>query len=71
MLSLPIPKFSAKNPAHQALADLGKQAEDVASSIEIPTKVKFQKARQLLRKHLLGVGVSQRIDHQVAALLRN
>jgi hypothetical protein len=70
MLGLPIPKFASKNAAHQALAELGKRAEDAAMGVEIPEKAKFQKARKLIREQLVELGISQEIDRRVKELLR-
>lgn len=70
MLGLPIPKFVDKNPTHRGLAELGARAEYVARGVEVPKKANFQKARKLVRDHLLDLGVSQEIDRHITELLR-
>lgn len=69
MLGLPIPKFSSENPVHLVLAELGKRAEDAAKNVEVPEKVKFQKARKLIRERLIELRISQEIDRHVRDLL--
>jgi hypothetical protein len=69
MFTLPIPRFSEKVPLHVELARAGREAEALAVSVELPTGVKFQRARRLVRDALARAKISVRIDELVARLL--
>jgi SAM-dependent methyltransferase len=69
MFNLPIPRFDPKDKTHTALAKAAADAEKVAAAVELPTGVKFQSARGLVRTALTGAGVAKRIDDLVAKLL--
>ncbi|MGH6849370.1 MAG: N-6 DNA methylase [Methylocella sp.] len=69
MFNLPIPRFDAANPLHNAIADAAREAEVIAASVFLPENIKFQRARGLIRAALTEAGVAQRIDGLVAQLL--
>ncbi len=69
MFNLPIPRFDATNPLHNAIAEAARGAEAIAASVPLPENVKFQRARGLIRAALTEAGVAQRIDALVARLL--
>ncbi|MGH6858130.1 MAG: N-6 DNA methylase [Methylocella sp.] len=69
MFNLPIPRFDADNPLHNAIAEAAREAEALAASVPLPGNIKFQRARRLIRAALTGAGVAQRIDALVARLL--
>jgi hypothetical protein len=69
MFNLPIPRFDANNPLHNALAKTAREAETIAASVPLPENVKFQRARGLVRAALTEAGAAQKIDALVAKLL--
>ena len=69
MFNLPIPRFDATDPLHNAIADAAREAEALAASVPLPENIKFQRARGLVRAALADAGVAQRIDELVARLL--
>lgn len=71
MFNLPIPRFDAKTNLHVKIADAAAEAEKIAADVTLPERVKFQRARGLVRAALAEAGVAQRIDKLVATLLGN
>jgi hypothetical protein len=69
IFNLPIPLFDPRNALHKELARAAGEAEEIASHVELPEGVKFQRARKLVRDALKDSGVSDRIDALVARLL--
>jgi hypothetical protein len=69
MFNLPIPRFDANNPVHTAIAEAAREAEKIAARVELPEKIKFQRARGLIRAALTEAGVAQKVDALVARLL--
>ena len=69
IFNLPIPRFDPKNKTHAALAKAEAEAEKIASALELPEGVKFQRARGLVRAALTEAGVANRIDALVGQLL--
>jgi hypothetical protein len=69
MFNLPIPRFDADNPLHNAIAKAAREAEALAASVPLPENIKFQRARGLVRAALTEAGVAQKIDALVARLL--
>jgi hypothetical protein len=69
IFNLPIPRFDAKDEHHIALATAASEGERIAAAVELPKRVKFQRARSLVRQALAEAGISQRIDRLVAQLL--
>jgi len=69
MFNLPIPRFDATDPLHNAIAGAAPEAEVIAASVPLPENIKFQRARGLVRAALTEAGVAQRIDALVARLL--
>lgn len=69
MFNLPIPRFDEKNKLHRALAEAAAEAEEIATKVELPEGVKFQRARALVRIALKEANVAQKIDELVAKLL--
>lgn len=67
--NLPIPRFDIGHELHRALAEIGAEAEQVASKVEIPEGVRFQRARGLVRVALKEADISEQIDRLVAKLL--
>jgi hypothetical protein len=69
MFNLPIPRFDATDPLHNAIAKTAREAEVIAASVPMPENIKFQRARALIRAALIEAGVAQRINALVARLL--
>ena len=69
MFTLPIPRFSATLSLHADLAAAGREAETEAAGVSIPEATPFPRARRVIRDHLRGHGVSDRIDGLVRRLL--
>jgi len=69
MFNLPIPRFDRTNHLHMQIAMTAGRAERIASEVELPEGVKFQRGRGLVRAALKEAGVSQRIDELVVSLL--
>ena len=70
MFNLPIPKFKVAQSVHRALAEVGTEAERVASLIEIPEGERFVAARQRVRRALMADGIGNEIEKLVEKLLR-
>jgi hypothetical protein len=68
VFKVPIPLYSADDPAHVLLANLADRAESVAASVELPS-VSFQAQRRRIREALVADGVATEIDDEVKALL--
>jgi SAM-dependent methyltransferase len=66
---LPIPRFDPENELHRALSSAAAEAEQVAEAVDLPTGVKFQRARGLIRIALRQAGISERVDRLTAELL--
>ncbi len=69
MFNLPIPRFGASDPLHNAIAEAAREAEALAARVPLPEYIKFQRARGLIRATLTEAGVAQKIDSLVARLL--
>lgn len=69
MFNLPIPRFDANIPLHNAIAEAAREAEALAATVPLPENIKFQRARGLIRTALTEAGIAQRIDALVARLL--
>jgi SAM-dependent methyltransferase len=69
MFTLPILRFDENVSLHMELACAGREAENLAATVELPDGVKFQRARKLVRDALTQAGISVRIDELVARLL--
>jgi hypothetical protein len=69
MFNLPIPRFDPGDRQHRALAGAAAEAEKLATKVELPEGVRFQRARALVRAALAEAGVAARIDELVAKLL--
>ncbi len=52
MFNLPIPRFDASDPLHNAIAVAAREAEALAASVPLPENIKFQRARGLIRAAL-------------------
>jgi hypothetical protein len=52
MFNLPIPRFDATDPLHNAIAKAAREAEALAASVPLPENIKFQRARGLVRAAL-------------------
>lgn len=68
VFKVPIPLYSADDPAHERLADLADRAEAVAAAVELPA-VSFQAQRRRIREALVADGVAKEIDDEVRGLL--
>jgi SAM-dependent methyltransferase len=64
-----IPLFDPNNDDHMQLASLGKQAEQLAASIELPAGKRFELYRRLVREALAASQVGAAIEVAVASLL--
>jgi hypothetical protein len=69
IFALPLPVFEASDHLHEAIADLGKRAEEVASKVPLDATWQFQKCRRATRDALREDGVAGEIDDAVAELL--
>lgn len=69
LLSLPIPLFDPDVVLHQEIAAEAARAVAVASAVPLSDGMHFIRARREIRAALAADGVSERIDHLVAALL--
>jgi len=58
MFNLPIPRFDATDPLHNAIAEAAREAETIAASVPLPENIKFQRARGLIRAALTEAGVA-------------
>ena len=70
MFNLPIPHFKSAEGTHQRLAQLGAEAETAAANVELVDGEKFQRARRRVRDGLIEIGLAERIEAAVAALLK-
>jgi SAM-dependent methyltransferase len=66
---LPIPMYDAANPAHVALAKLGKQAETLIAALTLDLSVHFAANRRRVREELAKSDVGKAIEESVSALL--
>lgn len=66
---LPIPRFDDKDPLHEKIVKLGRRAEQVAATVEIPSGTGFQQARKLIRQSLAQDGVTAALDGAIAPWL--
>ncbi|MCA3554499.1 N-6 DNA methylase [Aestuariivirga sp.] len=69
MFNLNWPVFDPDSNLHRRLAAAAADAENLASTVEIPDGMKFQRARRLVRDALTEAGIAQKIDKLVARLL--
>lgn len=69
IFNLPIPRYDPADDTHVALAKLAGKAEKIASAVDLPEGVKFQRARRLVRDALVDSGLATQIDAAVGALL--
>ncbi|WP_298373541.1 N-6 DNA methylase [Azospirillum sp.] len=67
--NLPIPRFDAEDPLHQALVQAAQRAEALAALVELPDAIPFQRARALVRRALTDAAIAPDIDALVARLL--
>jgi hypothetical protein len=63
------PVYDANDHAHQLLATLGEEAEEVATTVVLDDAAQFQKARRVMREALDAHGVAGKINEAVASLL--
>ena len=68
VFALAFPKFSAGDPLHRRLAELGARAETVAAEVDVSSATQFQKARRLIREALHEDGIAGETDVAVAEL---
>ncbi len=66
---LPVPLFDASDRLHRHLAELGQEAEQVASTVSAPPKGGFQAHRRLVREALASAGLAAEMDDAVKRLL--
>jgi SAM-dependent methyltransferase len=64
-----IPSFQPNDSRHQSIADLGAQAEKVASSVDLKEKSGFHVARERIRKTLESTGLANAMEAAVNDLL--
>jgi SAM-dependent methyltransferase len=64
---LNIEAFNADNTVHRRLVDLAREAEDIASSVEVEG-VAFQSARKRIRKELESKGMTEKLNSTVLEL---
>ncbi|GAB4942389.1 N-6 DNA methylase [Mycobacterium avium subsp. hominissuis] len=69
VFSAPFPTYDNENAAHIELAELGKQAEKEAATVDISRASTFQAARKLIRDHLSETGTETAIVDAVTQLL--
>lgn len=68
MWQLPIPLFDPSNSQHEELSRLGKQAADVAASVNV-SGMDFKKARAAIRAELTITGIEVQIEALVESLI--
>jgi len=66
---LPIPEYDPAINEHRQLAELGRRAEDVAASVQLPERISFQTARSRVRDALDADGVANAIERVVGSLI--
>jgi hypothetical protein len=66
---VPIPTYDNKNPKHLTPAQLGKDAENLAATVDVSGARTFQAARKLVRDHLAETGLEAQIMVGVMELL--
>lgn len=69
LFTLPIPRFDGSASLHTELANAARDAEGTAAAVALPTDVKFQRARKLVRDSLAEAGIAPRIETLIARLL--
>ena len=69
ILTLPIPRFDARDALHLRLAADAARAEQIAGDIDLRDRIRFVQARRAIRAALAADGVAGRIDDMVARLL--
>ena len=69
LVSLPIPRFTAKDALHRDLTQLAEHAEGVAATVPLPTELHFVAVRRRIRDALSKDGVAGAIDRVVEKLL--
>lgn len=62
LLANAIPQFESSSSIHRDLASAAAKAEQLASSIDIPERLHFTRARQLIRKSLNDAGLWDQIE---------
>lgn len=67
--NLPIGRYSANDPVHQAIASAGEEAENHVAALAGLTDQYFTTARRQVRDSLSEAGISERINALVARLL--
>lgn len=66
---LGFPEYRDTDDRHQALVELGAEAEAVAAEVDIPHNMAFQVARAKVREALIAAGIQARLDKVVSELL--
>jgi SAM-dependent methyltransferase len=66
---LPTPLFDPEDTAHVRLAALGHEAEEAASTLDLPKSVSFHTLRRLVRDQLASQGLTVAIDKLVTDIL--
>jgi SAM-dependent methyltransferase len=69
LFTAPFPSYDNEDAAHVDLAELGKQAEAEAATVDINAANTFQQARTFIREHLADAGIEAAIVAAVTALL--
>jgi hypothetical protein len=69
VFAVPFPTYNNENPLHGELAELGKQAEEEAASVDVGDVRRFQAARALIMAHLGRTGTGSAIVAAVTKLL--
>lgn len=69
VFTVPFPTYDNKNSKHIALAELGKEAQRRAATVDISGARRFQAARKLVRDHLAGTDLERQIVAAVTELL--
>jgi hypothetical protein len=69
VFALPFPVFDAEDALHIRIAELGRQAEELTTTLDLDAHGQFQKARRVVREALEDSEISTQIDRAVAELV--
>lgn len=65
---VPIPEFNRVDPRHEAVVDLARRSEQVASAVNVGG-LGFQRARGVIRSALVDCGLADELDRALEALI--
>ena len=65
----PIPIYNPDDDRHKMIVKLAMQAEDVAQSVDLPSGMRFQAARSIIRNELKQCGLMDKLNDAVSGLI--